>query len=199
MALFTYAELARFRPLHDPDALLRVYLERWAEHLGARLDFEEALRRAVHACFGTYIYNQWLHSRSAGLSLGPDCIVTRLSLLQMGVVPEVPFGSDPEVVAARSAHAEPSETIVNCVVYELERAFERYLQLTAAQAKLRVGGSAIVGARLRTLPEVMVPALNSQHDAEAWVWLYHFGVTDVRPPDFDSSELWDSLPDEIKK
>lgn len=197
MALLTRDELFAFRTRRDPNALLRAYLDRWANHLELAIDIDDAVSAAVDACFGNFVYNSWIHSRSAKLVTDPsDCVRTRLCLLQMGVVPETAFGADPEVVAARSQQSEPDGLAIECIAYELASSLKRYLQLTEAEARLRVGGPSIVGERLRRLPAVMLPFLKSTYDAESWVWLYHFGVTEVLPPNFDSRELWDRLPND---
>lgn len=195
MTLMTRDEVMAFRPLRDPDILLRAYLTRWAEHVGARIDLEQALRRAVDACFGRYVYNTWLHSIAVKLVHDADCIAFRLLLLQMGVVPETPFGADPEVANARALRANPDSELADLVAYGLAHDLQGWLHISEPEAILLVGGPGTIGARLRSLPAAVMPAFKFYRDATTWVLLYHYGVTHVTPPNFDDPALWDSLPD----
>lgn len=200
MALLTRDELLHIRQLRDPDALLRTYIERWAQRLGAELDLDDALRRAVDACFGRYVYDAWAHARSAELIIHDnDCIATRLSLLQAGVVPEADFGTDIEVEAARAVRAHPEAELSRYLAASLVRDIAGWLQISESEATLRVGGPGTIDTRLRNLPAAAISPLESYRPAVTWVWLYHFGVTEVTPPNFDSRELWDSLPEEAKR
>ncbi|MCA9554523.1 MAG: hypothetical protein KC933_31095 [Myxococcales bacterium] len=176
------------------DEFVQRYLHRWAEQLEVAIDVDATLQRLIEACFGTYVYNPWAYDLPVRLS-GSGCITTRLSLLQMQVVPETTFGLDPEVIAARSMTASPSFEAAQYQSDGLQIVLQRYLRLTPSEAMLRAGGPKLIGERLAQVPAIMLPYLKRTHDAEAWVWLYHFGVTDVRPPNFDDPAFWDSLPD----